>query len=160
MIVAPVGKADRNPFRRADQRGVGFQKHSGFEDIRRPVTHDLGGWILRGFFHLGDMRLVIGRRAGQLGRPRHRRQQFQAADRLAGRFVGHALDALAPLRQRRDHRVALHRIGRGIADFGLRFGDVVHEITTHHAQAIVIVAAELHYFTPVRLRIFEFMGKH
>ena len=92
------------------------------------------------------MRLIIGRRAGELGRPRHRRQQLDLRDRLARRLVGHALDALAPLRQRRDHRIALHRIGHGFADFGLRLGHVVHEIAAHHAHPIVIVAAELHEY--------------
>ena len=90
------------------------------------------------------MRLVIGRRAGELGRPRHRRQQFDLRDRLAGRLVGHALDALAPLRQRRHHRIALHRIGHGFADLGLRLGHVVHEVAAHNSHPIVIVAAEFH----------------
>ena len=35
VVVAPVRKTDRDAFRWADQRGIGFQEHSRFENFRR-----------------------------------------------------------------------------------------------------------------------------
>jgi hypothetical protein len=61
--------------------------------------------------------------------------------RLAGGFRRDVFQAASPRRQRRDHRVAFHRVGCGRSNLGLRIGDVVHHVAAHHAKAIVVVPA-------------------
>src|SRR5262249_25281835 len=144
VLVAAFGEADRHALGRADQRRVRLEEKPGRADGRRRLS------VLRrrACSHLFDMRLVIGGRRHELGGPRHRRDAADRRNRLARRLRRHPLEPRAPRRQGRDHRIALHRVGGGRPDLGLRLGDVVHHLAAHYTQAVVVVPAQPHDISP------------
>ena len=101
VVVAPVGKAERDPFGRPDQRRIGLQEQPRLADLLRQmrIGHRAVGR------HLGDVGAIVGRRRDQLRRIGDRAQQPHGGDRigLERLRVG---DARHDLGEARDHRIA------------------------------------------------------
>ena len=68
---------------------------------------------------------------------------------LPGAFLRHLLERAAPVRQRRDHRVALHVVAGALPDLVLRLGDVVDHVADHDAEPVIVKSAKLHLFSPL-----------
>jgi len=144
VIVAALRETNGNAFGRTDQRRIRLKKHAGFADLNRLCRDHLRTRLGRRRGHFVDVGLIIGRRTGQFHGSRHRRQKLHLRQSFARRFVGEPLEPLAPLRQRRNDGIALHRIRGGVSDFGLRLCDIVHDVAAHDPEPVLIVAAKLH----------------